>query len=197
MERQYETVRNYRGKIIKGEFIELHPINEAFFEDIVNLRNLEKNRYYLNQDSVLTVEMQRKWYNLYCQRNNDIYWCICNRQGDFIGTIRIYDINFEDGSCNQGSIMIDPRVASEAPYAVELELITLDFIFNELKMKSVINEDRIDNKIMNSLSKKVGFQFIRTIMIRDIEYNYYLLNVKEYLKKRDKLEYIVTQWTQR
>lgn len=176
---QKDIVKEYRKKVIIGLCLNLVPLNEKFLSDVVRLRNQDKSRYYLNQNLVLTLDMQKKWYNDYLKRLNDIYWCIQNKEGIIIGTIRLYDITKSD--CNQGSFILDDNYSMGLPYALETELITLDFAFNILKIKEVINEDRIDNKMMNSISKKIGFKFEKKVNIRDIEYNRYILK-KEDLK---------------
>lgn len=176
---QKDIVKEYRKKVIIGLCLNLVPLNEKFLSDIVRLRNQDRSKYYLNQNLVLTLDMQKKWYNDYLKRLNDIYWCIQNKEGIIIGTIRLYDITKSD--CNQGSFILDENYSMGLPYALETELLTLDFAFNTLKIKEVINEDRIDNKMMNSISKKMGFKFEKKINIRDIEYNRYILK-KEDLK---------------
>lgn len=176
---QEDIVKEYRKKVITGLCLNLIPLNEKILPDIVRLRNQDRSRHYLNQNLILTLDMQKKWYNDYLKRLNDIYWCIQNKEGIIIGTIRLYDITKSD--CNQGSFILDENYSMGLPYALETELITLDFAFNTLKIKEVINEDRIDNKMMNSISKKMGFKFEKKVNIRDIEYNRYILK-KEDLK---------------
>lgn len=174
---QEDIVKEYRQKVITGLCLNLVPLNEKILPDIVRLRNQDRSRYYLNQNLILTLDMQKKWYDDYLKRLNDIYWCIQNKEGIIIGTIRLYDITKND--CNQGSFILDENYSMGLPYALETELITLDFAFNILKIKEVINEDRIDNKMMNSISKKMGFKFEKKINIRDIEYNRYILKEED------------------
>lgn len=186
-----------KNRTIEGIFIDLIPISEEFLEDIVELRNQEKNRYFLNQQYFLTLESQLNWYNQYKERNNDIYWVIFNKNKDFIGTIRIYDIDFENNLCNQGSFMINEKFASDAPYAIETQVLSLDFVFNELKITRVINEDRADNKVMNNLTKKIGFEFQKNTIINGITYKYYILDKENYNKNRNKFITLIEAWKNR
>lgn len=192
-----KNLMELKKKIIKGTFIDLVPITKENLNDIVNLRNQEKNRYFLNQQSIIDYNSQLKWYNNYLKIETDIYWAIYNKNNQFIGTIRIYDIDFNKNICEQGSFMIDSQFSNDAPYAVEAELLSLDFAFYELKIKNVINEDREDNKIMNNLSKKVGFKFIKNTLINEIKYNYYILEVDDYEKNRDKFIGLIKLWNDR
>lgn len=192
-----EIINEYRKKTIEGTCINLVPLNLNHSADVVEIRNRAKNKYFLNQSYELTIESQENWYEKYLIRTNDIYWCIYNKKNEFIGTIRIYDIDETKELCDQGSFMIDEDHSMEAPYALEAELLTLDFVFQQLKIKNVINEDRSDNKVMNNLTKKLGFKFEKNTVINGIDYNYYLLNFENYQKNRDKLQMVIDYWRNR
>lgn len=190
-------VKEYRGKRIEGKFVDLVPFTLDDADNVVEIRNREKNRYFLNQTYIITPESQAKWYDSYLERSDDIYWCIYNKQNQFIGTVRVYDIDEEKDICDQGSLMIDEDYAAGGPYAVEVELLTLDFIFDVLKIDKVINEDRADNKVMNNLTKKLGFKFIKDTKIGEVDYKYYLLSPEDYKKKRETFARIIEYWDQR
>lgn len=196
-ERIGNIIREYRGKRIEGKCIDLVPFTCEDAVNVVEIRNREKNKYFLNQTYELNVEGQKKWYETYLTRDNDIYWCIHNKNNEFIGTVRVYDIDEEKDLCDQGSFMIDDEHAEGAPYALEAEILSLDFIFDKLKIGNVINEDRGDNKVMNNLSKKLGFDFKKNTIINEEEYNYYLLNPTDYKKNRDKFIQIIDYWATR
>lgn len=91
-------------------------------------------------------------------RENDIYWCLYSKKNEFIGTVRIYDIDEEKSFCTQGSFMIGEEYSESVHFALEAEILSLDFVFNILKIKNAVNEDCCDNKVMNNLSKKLGFK---------------------------------------
>jgi RimJ/RimL family protein N-acetyltransferase len=186
-----KIIDEYREKRIYGKCIELVPLSPADIPKVVEIRNREKNRYFLNQTFELTIDAQEKWYSGYLERDNDLYWCIYNKQNQFIGTIRIYDIDDANDMCNQGSFMIDEEQADGAPYALEAEILSLDFIFDILKIGNVINEDRADNKVMNNLTRKIGFGFKKKTIINGVEYNYYLLNPDDYKHSRNKFSEII------
>lgn len=190
-------INEYRGKRLEGKCIDLIPFTLNDAENVVEIRNRDKNKYFLNQTHELNVADQTKWYETYLARDNDIYWCIYNKKNEFIGTIRIYDIDEESDICDQGSFMIDEDQAEGAPYALEAEIMTLDFIFDVLNIGNVINEDRGDNKVMNNLSKKLGFDFKKKTIINGVEYNFYLLNTNDYKKNRDKFVSIINYWDKR
>ena len=183
-------VSEYRNRIINGEYIDLVPLKEEHFNDVVRIRNQPKSKYFLNQQYDLTVETQSDWYQKYLQRDDDIYWVICDKKGTIIGTERLYDITAN--TCEEGSTIIDEAYAMKGPYTVETIHLALSFAFTTLKVNSIINTDRVDNKNINSISQKVGFKVAKQIEIRGVPYNYYVLDKENFQK--EKLETIINFW---
>lgn len=167
-------VKEYRNKIIEGKCIDLVPVKEEFFSAIVELRNQKKSLYFFNQLLPLTIAQQRDWYKKYLERFDDLYWCIRNKDGIIVGTVRLYDILPE--SCSHGSFVIHEDYTMGLPYALEAEILTLEFAFKKLGVDYVINENRYDNKTMNSMTKKMGFKFDKEVEIRGVKYNKYILH---------------------
>lgn len=119
------------------------------------------------------------------------------KKNEFIGTIRIYDIDEKNNICDQGSFIIDEKHTANGPYALEAEILTLDFVFDILNIENVINEDRINNKVMNNLTKKLGFDLRKITKINDVEYNYYILNRNNYIKNKNKFMDVIDYWATR
>lgn len=192
-----EIIKEFRNKKIEGKLITFVPLNENYFESIVSLRNREKNKYFLNQNSDLTVESQANWYREYLKRNNDIYWCVFNKNGDFIGTNRIYDIANDRSVAEQGSFMVAEEFANQAPLALESYLMSLDFAFDTICAQKIINDNRKDNSVMNNLSKSFGFEYQGPNYLNGIEYNYYYLFKEKYQQKSKKVRELIEYWSQR
>ncbi len=171
-----EIITRYRKQPLIGECIDMIPINKDCLAEIVRLRNQERSVYYLNQGHKLTLQAQQEWFAGYLTRNNDLYWCIYDKNGTAIGTNRLYDVS--EVCCTQGSFIIDENYSMGMPYALESMLLSLEFAFDCLGVKKIINEDRCDNAMMNSITKKFGFILTETVDIRGIKYNHYEL-VKE------------------
>lgn len=170
------NIMKYREKIIEGKCIDLVPVKKELLPKIIELRNQERSRYFFNQSEILTLEIQKKWYEEYLKRDNDVYWCIRNRENIIVGTVRLYNIT--ENSCDHGSVMIDETYSMGMPYALEAEILSLEFAFYTLKVKQIFNDDRHDNKMMNSISKKMGFVFQNVIDIGGVPYNHYILEEK-------------------
>lgn len=189
-----KMVKGYRQKQIHGRFVDLVPFGEEWIEDFIKLRNVERNLYFFNQTYKLTSEDQREWYQKYLQRNDDILWCILNKKNQLIGSVRLYQIQADGSAITHGSFMVDEKVADEAPYALEAEVISLNIAFDVLHTKQVICENRNDNEVMNSLSEKTGYTFIKHTSIRGVPYRYYVLFRDAYEKKREKIERTLDHW---
>lgn len=183
----------YKETSFSGQCIDMIPVTDSALTKIVELRNQQRSQYFLNQSKELTYKDQKKWYDEYKKRDNDIYWVITDKNGDVIGTNRLYDIT--DNQCEQGSLIIDENRAKEAPYLVEAMLLTLSFAFDQLKVNKVINEDRVDNKVMNSITKRIGFTYLKDVEIRGATYRYYELTKENY--KRDMLADLLNRWMER
>ena len=194
---RFSAVREYRQKEIHGVCVTLVPFEMKYAAEFVRMRNSNRNKYFFNQQYDLTVESQKIWYEKYLSRHDDIFWAILDKRGNFIGTTRLYDIAPDGSILEQGSFMIDERVARLAPYAVEANIICLDFAFDVLKVNEIINRDRHDNKIMNNLSRDFGFKFIQNVEINGISYRYYICNRESYISVRDDIYSLVKYWSER
>lgn len=192
-----EAVIEYRHKDIPGLCIDLVPFTMEYAADFVRMRNDKRNKYFFNQQYDLTVESQAIWYEKYLERKDDIFWAILDKQQRFIGTTRLYDIDPDGEILEQGSFMVDEAVANTGPYAIEANVMCLDFAFDVLKVKEIINRDRNDNKVMNNLSRKFGFKFVRDVEINGVPYKYSLCSHESYMLVRDDIYSLVKYWAER
>ena len=193
MKKVEEIVAEYRQKDLTGKIVDMSPVVEKDLADIIRMRNDPKMMYYLNQPMEITLDSQKAWFEKYRERMDDLYWTIKGKDGLVVGTNRLYDITAD--KCVQGSLMVDTRYSRTAPYAAEAIMLSLDFAFGVLGVETIVNEDRYDNKNMNSLSRRFGFNFLRETHIRGVAYNYYELQKGTY--KRDEIEEILNLWLSR
>ena len=186
-------ISEYRNKKIEGKVIDLVPLGVQDLPDVVRLRNHPKMMHFFHQEYQLTLDMQKAWFDKYLARKNDLYWKICSKQGEFLGAIRVYDITPE--IADQGSTMLDPDKSMSGPEAAEALLLCLEFLFDTVGVVKIINDDRVDNKNMNSLSRRLGFEYLHDIEIRGVKFRHYEL-VKEKLR-RDSIQKIIDMWVSR
>ena len=193
MKKVEEIVAEYRQKDLTGKIVDMSPVTEKDLVDIIRMRNDPKMMYYLNQPMEITLDSQKAWFEKYRERTDDLYWTIKDKNGMVVGTNRLYDITAD--KCVQGSLMVDTRYSRTAPYAAEAIMLSLDFAFETLSVQTIVNEDRHDNKNMNSLSRRFGFQLLRETDIRGIAYNYYELQREMY--KRNEILEVLNLWLER
>ena len=172
-EKQTKLIQKYRNEVFPGLSTNLVPISSEYLKNIVYLRNQDHSKYYLNQPQNITLESQNKWYEQYLKRDNDIYWCIEDKENNIVGTVRLYDIT--ENNCEHGSFIIGKEYTMGSPFALEAMILSLDFAFKTLNLDTVECNDRADNSNMNSITKRFGFLFDEKRIINGVEYNHYVL----------------------
>ena len=196
-EERIDKVKELHNKDIIGKCVILRPASLRYAEDIVRLRNKPKNMYMFNQSYSITIEGQTHWLEKYEKAIDDIYWCVLDKTERFIGTIRLYGIDADGEHCEEGSYVIDEDVADEAPYAIESKMLALDIAFDALQIKTMINDNRADNKIMNNIDNQLGFDKGYITQIRGVDYIHRELSADIYHKNREKFSTIVKYWSER
>lgn len=190
-----DIIQEYRHKDIEGLGIILTPFRIEDSEAVVNLRNQDYVMWCFNQPRRYDIAGQIEWYNnYYLSAEDDIFWCIRRKDGRFIGMIRIYNIDNALLICNQGSFAIDGRYKDEAPYAVEALVMTLDFAYDCIGVRNILHENRVGNKTMNNLSRKLGAYTDGQIDFRGAEYTRWILPVESYRKNRDRFYKTIEYW---
>ena len=196
-EERRKKIKEFRNRDIEGKCVILKPATTAYAENIVKLRNQSKNLYWFNQTDDITLNSQKEWFESYAQAEDDIYWCIFNKENHFIGTIRLYGIDLNGEFCEEGSYVIDEAVADEAPYAVESKMMALDVAFGELEIKTMINDNRADNKTMNNIDNQLGFNKGTIVKIREVDFLHRVLTADGYWKNRVKFSSLIDYWNER
>ncbi len=186
-----------RNKDIIGKCVILRPASLKYAEDILRLRNKPKNMYMFNQLDLITLEGQTHWFEDYVKATDDIYWCVLDKTERFIGTIRIYSIDADGEHCEEGSYVIDEEVANEAPYAVEAKMLALDIAFDTLQIKTMINDNRADNKVMNNIDNQLGFGKGYITQIRGVDFIHRELSAEDYHQNRERFSKLVKYWSER
>lgn len=190
----FSRIIEYREKSIVGTFIDLVPACIDDSEAIVNLRNTERVRYFFSQTRMYDIKGQIEWFKKYKDLSNDLLWCIKDKSGEFLGTIRIYNVDNVERTCNQGAFAIDERYAGDGPYAVEALILSLDYCFDVLGIMYVYHDIKIDNNVMNSLSRRLGFSYVKDINYNGNEYRMFRVDYSSYKEKRVKIIELLEWW---
>ena len=140
--------------------IELRTIEEKDIEQIRIWRNKDniKNKFLYSE--ILTQEQQRKWYQSYKEKNDDLMFIIHENAlfNKDIGAIAIYNINNENQSAEYGRVMIGEDCAQGKGFAKKASIALLSFAFETLKLKTVYLEVFADNHNAVKLYETLGFE---------------------------------------
>lgn len=106
--------------MIKGERINLRPIEEKDLEMLRTMRNAYSTSF--GDAGYITKEQHRKFYDKYQESQTDRMFIVELKDGSAIGTIAIYNISTMDRSADVGRVIIidEQRGHGYAEEAVKL-----------------------------------------------------------------------------
>lgn len=163
---------------LAGRIVDLVPLDRTHTPDVVQLRNSPHVRQFFDEKDLTTVESQNAFFEKYSGWPDDLYWAVVSKSGKVIGTNRINAIDGESGC--KGSLIIDQNEARLGPYALEAELLLLNFAFNVLGVKRIKTIVRPDNIKMIGLNTKLGFRLVGPYDQRGVMNNEYMLERQDY-----------------
>jgi RimJ/RimL family protein N-acetyltransferase len=138
-------------KILIGQHVILKKTEIEDAQFIFNLRTSKAGRF-LRQPKGYNLENQIMWMN--SRPNNEInYIIIAKSTNEKVGTVSIYDVNFQDGIANVGRLILDEKYLKQSnPYGLESIFLTYDFVFNNLNLR------KISGDILATNTEMVKFQ---------------------------------------
>ena len=139
----------------------LRPLEEEDIELLRELRN--ENRHLFLTTDVVTAEGQRKWYQHYLTKQDDIMFVVEKKDnpGQFIGTVALYDIDWDNMICEFGRTLIDKKLAPEKGIGTEATAAMCAFGFDVLKIKKIIGHAWKTNERILKVDLRAGYQIIR------------------------------------
>lgn len=159
---------------IVGELIDLIPLAQVHTADVVRLRNSPHVRAFFDEKSDTTADSQQAFLESYLPKQNDLYWVITLKGGKVIGTNRLYEIDETTGF--KGSQTLDADYLCAGPYALEADLLVIDFAFRVLGLSTVRALIRDDNTKVVSFNLKLGFTPEKQVDLRGRLYTQYKLD---------------------
>lgn len=179
------TINSLKGSSmnIYGKNIQLVSVTHDDAEFILSLRSDTNLNRYLSKVEV-DIEKQVQWITDYLKRETqrtEYYFVIADKGGEKLGTVRIYDFQFD--SFSWGSWIIKP--GSPSCSAIESALCVYEYAFNTLGFKKCHFEVRKVNHKVIAFHSRFGAQ-----IVREDDQNYYfellqsdyLCSKKRYLK---------------
>jgi len=140
---------------LKGRFVTLREVTESDAEFILSLRCDENKSKFLHKTEY-NLENQIAYIRRYFSIPNEWYFIILNKNGERIGTYRIYDVH-GDSFCIGSWLMMDgvsPQESFESDYLIRR------YGFDVLGFKKIHFDVRKGNKKVIAYHKMVGAKII-------------------------------------
>ena len=141
---------------LKSNHLILKLVEEDDANFILELRkNTELNKYLSNTE--ISEEQQKKWIRDYKEREKkkeEFYFRIEKKDGEQLGFVRVYNINYKEKTFTCGSWII--KTDRPTYSAIESALIVYEFAFLELGMQKAIFDVRKENVGTLNFHKKFG-----------------------------------------
>lgn len=140
--------------------IMLRPLMWDDIENLRVLRNRERN-FFLDSTEI-SEEQQRKWYNNYLLKDNDIMFSIVRKsdQPEFCGSIALYSIDKANGLCEIGRTLIDKEICPDKGIGLEATCGVCKFAFETLGMQVIQTKILKSNARSLKLHERAGFYTI-------------------------------------
>ncbi|MGL4935879.1 MAG: GNAT family N-acetyltransferase [Cetobacterium sp.] len=170
------------SEFLKSNNLVFNLVQEEDAKFILELRSNESLNKYLSK-SVVTEDDQKKWIREYKIREiekKEFYFRIDKKDGEQLGFVRVYDINYNENTFTWGSWIIKE---GRPPYsAIESALIIYEYAFNELGMHKAVFDVRKENVGVLKFHKKFG-----AVTLNEDELNeYFELPKEKYEEQREK-----------
>lgn len=144
---------------IIGQYVELRYARIEDAEVILSIRQDPSLTKYLPRLDI-SVEQQEDWLRIQQDRKGDYYFIIW-KNNEAIGTVRVYDIEENEGET--GSIAIRGSIMDK----MEAKLLLDTFIYESLGLERIHNIVRIDNTPIIKFSELFGVKWNGTAIDRN------------------------------
>lgn len=152
--------------MLKGEKIDLKPIDMNDIEWLRKIRNQYRDSFYSRDE--ITPQQQRSWYIRYQEESTDQMFIIKDKNGEQIGTIALYNMNMSDRSAEIGRIVLLEDYRSQG-YMEEALRLVVNYGFNRLRLYRLKVSTYLDNAAAIGLYNKVGFESLsRPVMLMEM-----------------------------
>ena len=151
------------SNVIKGRVIDLELVSEGDARFILDLRNNKDLSTFISPTTI-TLDKQRAWIKSYKKREaqqQEFYFIVKNKENIPCGTVRIYDIDSQQKSCEFGSFILHPCRPEKSSYEV-FKLLS-KFALVSLELKKMTLKVFEGNSKAVYLYNKVGFELLEKI----------------------------------
>lgn len=148
------------SNIIEGEIAYLEQVSPKFFPDIVKWRNTERIKRFINQPQLLTLEMQRYWYeHIYAEKDDEcLYIMVDKATKQPFGTMGMNDLNLVERSFVSGHYLVGEDKYLQSVAVLETGRTFTEYCLNELGCEKIYCHIVKDNKKVINMHMKSGFK---------------------------------------
>jgi RimJ/RimL family protein N-acetyltransferase len=145
--------------IVYGRIL-LRSLEENNIEKLRLLRNKER-QYFLNATEI-SKESQLKWFENYCNKDNDVMFAVekVDQPGVFIGAIALYNIDWINKIAECGRTVIDKVIAPESGIGLETTRAVCLLGFEQMKLIKIVGEVLKSNKRIIKVDIRAGFRIV-------------------------------------
>lgn len=139
------------NKSIPGKFIYLRSVHESDSDFILSLRLNDRFNKYINETSH-DIYLQKNWIKAQEKRDNDYYFLIHTLNGEPIGTISLYNIDFINKEGEFGRWIC----GGNAIHSLESALLIHEFGFSMIGLSKIYTNTVSGNKTVVNFHKRFG-----------------------------------------
>lgn len=153
----YFNKKNKIYGMLESDSFRLKFVDVSDAEFLYSLRTNKKLTKYISP-VIGDVNSQIEWINKYKIREyqgKELYFCINNLDGERLGFVRLYDIDYEKRNLTFGSFLL--KESHPKLTALESMIMMLNVSFDYLDMEKVELDVRVDNEHAKHFYQRFGF----------------------------------------
>lgn len=153
------------GSLREGDVV-LRPISLQDIEMLRRWRARDDVRVWFGDQNVVTAEAQRRWFEHYLARPDDVMFTIA--LGDVpVGAVALYAIDFPAGDAEYGRLMIGEPAARGKRVADRASEALCAWGFGDLGLSRIHLWVREENRPAIALYDRIGFEMRAAPSIRE------------------------------
>ncbi len=135
--------------------VTIKTLTESDLEMVRNWRNSPEIAQHMLDQSYITADMQRKWFNGLQNDNSRTYW-VAWFKGEPIGVVSLVNINLSEGTAEPGMYIYPQQYRNNiVPFCVAF--ILNDYAFEELGLSLLFGKIFTDNEASVRFHEKCGY----------------------------------------
>lgn len=154
-----ERIKRYMKHNHRYEYgrIILSPLEAEDIEELRIIRNKERSFFQTKEE--ISADSQKKWYESYLKKDDDIMFKISHRDApdDFIGAIAVYDIDWINKTAEVGRTVLDKSKNSEPGLGQDATKGICLFTFTVLGIDKIVASILKSNERILKVDTRTGF----------------------------------------